>query len=195
MPDDTKKSGGYDQSVVDRFVKELRGVPDALVAFWALTAFGGVVEGTAGEWAVRFAKLPGNWYRANVLFALRDDLVRINTEMARGFAEKAREAEGESMSLTKMQKETLNALYDLARKKYWDLPTIVGKRLQNRRAGGDFSACASHARYRDTTRKLCEELSRRGYADQQDATKSRPADQCGYKITVNGQKKVKKWRG
>lgn len=80
----------YDRSIVDEFVDELKKDEYVLVAFWAKICCGGLVEGQIGEWQVRFGKLPGAWYRANVLFALEEELVRINKEIAAHYVEKAR---------------------------------------------------------------------------------------------------------
>lgn len=81
---------GYDKKIVEDFINELKKDEYLLVEFWHKIVCGGLVEGVVGEWQFRFAKLPGPWYRANVLFALEEILLTINKEVANHFVAKAR---------------------------------------------------------------------------------------------------------
>jgi hypothetical protein len=80
----------YDKTIVDQFVAGLREDLHLLVGFWQKLVSGGVVEGIVGEWQVKFGKLPGAWYRANVIYAIEEDLAQINRDLAKHYVEKAR---------------------------------------------------------------------------------------------------------
>ena len=86
--------------------------------------------------------------------------------------------------LTKVQKEILQALKELGRKKYFNIDEITDVRLR------DPYYVYKHARsrikqYLNITYKICEELTRKGYADQKDTKK-----EIKYKITIKGLKKA-----